>query len=258
MAPKLKLKLLVDQHSNHVLFAEAGKDVVDFLFDHLNLPLGSVARLLSKYRILGSIDMVRDSVESLDCAYFIDPTEDRLALLNPQVFSSTLSLTSLLLENEMSLASPASPVKKYYRCTGTDSRGYYRSDCSGNFGHVTDVCGTLCPACRQGMTVEMQFVAGEAASKAEKARAEAGGGYVKGMVTYMVMDDLSVLPMSTISAITLLNKSHIKDVSSLCEWTVELGMEEGMELLKASLRSTTVLSDVFLGKSKVGVPVDCS
>nr|XP_010941379.2 uncharacterized protein LOC105059679 [Elaeis guineensis] len=256
MAPKLKLKLLVDQHSNHVLFAEAGKDVVDFLFGLLNLPLSSVACLLSKYRILGSIDMLRDSVRSLDDAYFIDPTEDRLALLNPQIFSSTLSLTPLLLENAKSLARPA---KKHYRCTGIDSRSafYGQTCCGGNFGHVTDVCGTLCPACRQGMTVEMQFVAGEAASKVEAARAEAGGGYVKEVVTYMVMDDLSVMPMSTTSAITLLDKLHIKDVSSLYEWTVELGMEEGLELLKASLRSTTVLTDVFRWKSKVGVPVDC-
>ncbi|KAG1359472.1 hypothetical protein COCNU_08G009180 [Cocos nucifera] len=220
MASKLKLKLLVDQHSNHVLFAEAGKDVVDVLFGLLNLPLSSVARLLSKYRMVSSIAMLCNSVESLDDAYFIDPTEDRHVLLNPQIFSSTLPLTSLLLENEMSLARP---TRKYHRCTGTPWRDYYdQTSCSGNFSHVTDVCGTQCPSCGQEMTVEMQFVAGEAASKVEQGRAEAGGGYVKGVVTYMVMDDLSVMPMSTTAAITLLNKLHIKDVSSLYEWTVEL------------------------------------
>ncbi|XP_008811913.4 uncharacterized protein LOC103722938 [Phoenix dactylifera] len=250
-ASKLKLKLMVDQHSNHVLFAEAGKDVVDFLFDLLKLPIGSVASLLSKYRIAGSIDKLRDSVESLDDAYFILPAEDRHALLNPQIFSSTLPLTSLLLENEKSSDRPA---RKYYRCSGTSSRGFCAGQnlCGGEFGYVTDVRGTQCPCCRQEMTVEVKFVAGEA----EKARAEAGGGYVKKVVTYMVMDDLSVMPVSTTTAITLLNNLLIKDVSSLNEWTVELGTKEGLDLLKASLRSTTVLTDVFLGKSEKGVPLD--
>ncbi|KAK1270171.1 hypothetical protein QJS04_geneDACA022801 [Acorus gramineus] len=52
------------------------------------------------------------------------------------------------------------------------------------------------------------------------------GGIVKEVVTYMVMDDLAVMPMSTISSITLLNKFNIKDVGSLQERVVELGMDE--------------------------------
>ncbi|RVX13796.1 hypothetical protein CK203_010334 [Vitis vinifera] len=38
------------------------------------------------------------------------------------------------------------------------------------------------------------------------------GGFVRGVVTYMVMDDLVVKPMSTISSITLLNKFNVKEV----------------------------------------------
>ncbi|KAM4094087.1 hypothetical protein ACJW30_06G169300 [Castanea mollissima] len=75
-----------------------------------------------------------------------------------------------------------------------------------------------------------------------------GGGYVKGVVTYMIMDDLEVKPMSTISSITLLNKFNVKQLGDLEEKVVELGMEEGVKLLKASLRSKNVLTDVFLPK----------
>ncbi|KAK1270165.1 hypothetical protein QJS04_geneDACA022808 [Acorus gramineus] len=42
----------------------------------------------------------------------------------------------------------------------------------------------------------------------------------------MVMDDLSVMLMSTISSsITLFNKFHVKEVSSLQERVVELGLD---------------------------------
>jgi hypothetical protein len=40
-------------------------------------------------------------------------------------------------------------------------------------------------------------------------------GYVRGVVTFMVMDDLMVKPMSTITSITLLNTFNVKDVSLL-------------------------------------------
>lgn len=51
-------------------------------------------------------------------------------------------------------------------------------------------------------------------------------GFVKDAVTYMVMDDLEVKPMSTISVISILNKFNVKDVALLHEEVVNLGKEE--------------------------------
>ncbi|KAJ0101353.1 hypothetical protein Patl1_06278 [Pistacia atlantica] len=75
----------------------------------------------------------------------------------------------------------------------------------------------------------------------------AEGGFVKGVVTYMVMDNLELQPMSTISSITLLNRFNVKDVGSLEEKVVDFGVEEGLKLLKASLECKTVLTSIFLG-----------
>lgn len=50
------------------------------------------------------------------------------------------------------------------------------------------------------------------------------GGYVKGVITYMIMDDLVVRPMSVISCITLLNKFNIKEIGGLEEKTIDVGM----------------------------------
>jgi hypothetical protein len=49
---------------------------------------------------------------------------------------------------------------------------------------------------------------------------------VKGVITYMMMDDLDVKPMSIISAITLLSKFNVRDVGAVEEKVVDLGMDE--------------------------------
>lgn len=91
--------------------------------------------------------------------------------------------------------------------------------CRGNPLYMTDVGGTPCPNCRQPMGTEMNFL--------EKPKVDSGkSGYVKGPITYLVMDDLSMMPMSTISAIALLKKFELKDLSMLCEMTVEFGTKE--------------------------------
>ncbi|GLT50894.1 hypothetical protein SLA2020_243490 [Shorea laevis] len=73
-------------------------------------------------------------------------------------------------------------------------------------------------------------------------------GFVKGVVTYIVMDNLEVKPISTISSISMLNKFNIEEVSSLEERVVDVGKDRGLKLLKASLQSKTALTDEFLGK----------
>ena len=55
-------------------------------------------------------------------------------------------------------------------------------------------------------------------------------GLVKGVVTYMVMDDLEIKPMSTISSITLLNDFNIKNVGALKEKLVYLRIKEVLSL----------------------------
>ncbi|XP_028090675.1 uncharacterized protein LOC114290867 [Camellia sinensis] len=72
-------------------------------------------------------------------------------------------------------------------------------------------------------------------------------GFVKGVVTSMVMGDLMVKPMSSISSIALLNNLKVKDITNLQEKTVTVDMDEGLKLfMKAFSKSTTVLTDMFL------------
>ncbi|PPR84201.1 hypothetical protein GOBAR_AA36508 [Gossypium barbadense] len=78
--------------------------------------------------------------------------------------------------------------------------------------------------------------------------------FVKRVMPYMVMDDLTVRPLSAKSIITLLNHYNIKDLGDLEEKVIAVGVNEGLELLRASMLSKTVLTDVFLGvKKKISV-----
>ncbi|KAL3521031.1 hypothetical protein ACH5RR_019180 [Cinchona calisaya] len=106
------------------------------------------------------------------------------------------------------------------------------------------------------MSVEMKYIAGGA----EEISSE--GGFVKEVVTYMVMDDLEVKPMSTISSIALLNKFNVKALTVLKETDVDLGMNSkelcyAFKLLKASLESKRVLpmSSSIVKRKNKDVPV---
>lgn len=271
-----QMKLLVDKRSRRVLYAEARKDAVDFLVGLLRVPTGLAARVIARHAAAagdnddvlaapGSLGTLYAGARALDDAFFLSATPDRDAILCPALPSAALAL---LLAGDDSLPAPPAPSpppppppppmpKRYFRCAGP-----YGTSCRGNPTSVTDVAGLPCPVCRQPMTVEMRWSPGDAHGKLAQAAAQdaaakavvpAGGeGYVKEVVSYLVMDDLTVEPMSTISAIMLLKKFKVADCSALEELTVDLGHKEAVLLLKAALESTTALTDVFCG----GVSID--
>ncbi|KAF7811361.1 DUF674 family protein [Senna tora] len=236
---KVSLKLLVDTKAEKVLFAEASKDFIDFLFNLLRLPIGTVIRLLTKNHMVGCLPKLYESIENLNDSYFLNPTQHKEALLNPRA-----PISSFLLQLP-------SNDKGHFDGGGDDNNKSWPlklymcpSRCNYN---VTDVMNTVCPNCRYSMNYAVPYIKGKKAE--EEVKKDCGGddgGFVKEVVTYMVMDDLVVQPMSAISSITLLNKFHVKEVGALEEMVVELGVEEGIKLLKASLVSKHVLTSVFL------------
>lgn len=196
----VELKLLIDTQAKRVLFAEVGKDCVDFLFHIMSLPVATIISLLKKQGMSGSLPKLYESIENLNASY-VQPNKNKDVLLKPVVPISGSSVPLLLLDDTPS-------EKKFYRC----------SYCSYN--EFTDDPRAVCPRCGRMMTTTMAYVAPPLQETADE------GGFVKGVVTYMVMDNLEVKPMSTISSITLLNKFNVKDVGILQEKVVTLGMDE--------------------------------
>ncbi|PQQ18461.1 uncharacterized protein Pyn_37645 [Prunus yedoensis var. nudiflora] len=132
------MKLLVDSTRGKVLFAEASKDVVDFLFTLLSLPVGTVIKLLSKDGMVGSLGKLYESVANLDDTY-LQPNLDKDMLLEPKVTVAGANILPLLTNNVDSNA------KQFYLCTRCDRR-------------ISDVSGTVCPNCSRGMSTEVTYV----------------------------------------------------------------------------------------------------
>lgn len=227
---EITLKLLVDTCSQKVLFAEAGNDFIDFMFSLLILPLGSIIKLLSPGSMVGSIGKLYQSVENLKETYLI-PNRDKSTLLQPTI-PSHAGVSPLLL-------------------CGADSMNqitYYL--CQGCYKRITSAKNINCPTCQRVMSGELDFVVPSSSSCAGAgSETQNVGGFVKGVITYMITDDLEITPMSAISSITLINRFSVKKDVLLEEKVVNVGMEEGLALLEASLESRTPLTNVFLAPS---------
>ncbi|GAB2250661.1 hypothetical protein Droror1_Dr00016911 [Drosera rotundifolia] len=212
----IPLKLIFDKQSNRILYAEGRKDFVDFLLHIFSLPLAAVVRLLSKDAMVGCLGDLYACVENLSDEY-MEPTFKKDALLK---------------------LCPASncPVKSpFLRMEAVASKFYSCAACRLNY--VCAGVGGMCQYCKKQMSWEIIYVG------------MGNSGYVRSLVTYMIMDDLAVKPMSTVTCITdILNKFNLKDVTSLGEEVVHVGVDEGLALLKASLETKNVLNKVFLGK----------
>ncbi|XP_059458994.1 uncharacterized protein LOC132188527 [Corylus avellana] len=277
---KVTLKLLIDTKRHRVLFAEADKQFVDFLFSIFTLPVGTVTRLLQKKNMAGCLHSLYESIENLSDIY-IQPDQDKDFLLNPKIAISGAQVPLLLPRVENS-----DTDRKFYRCSGynncnyvandprancpscrnpmtteqsyvehscTDMKFYRCGSCSNSCKSVANDPRAHCPRCRNPMTREVNYVEypPRDINKNKAASSSSEGGYVKGLITYMVMDNLDVKPMSTISAISLLSKFNVTDVGAVEEKVVNFGMDEGVKLLVASLQSKTVLTDVFLPKDRI-------
>nr|KJB73743.1 hypothetical protein B456_011G247700 [Gossypium raimondii] len=200
----MSLKLLIDTKGQRVLYAEAGKDFVDFLFNILLFPVGTFIKLLRKEGMVGFLANLYESVENLGDAY-IQLTTNKDTLLNPK--SSSLAINVPLLSPNIQSSKPHIIPASFV---------LYDPE---TFVNPPNMVSTSSFAANEG-----------------------------GVITYTVMDDLTITPMSTISSINLLYKFNIKQLDALEEKVVNVGTTEGVEILKASLWSDTLLTDVFLAQ----------
>ncbi|KAK8967121.1 hypothetical protein KSP40_PGU020232 [Platanthera guangdongensis] len=92
----MTLKLLIDVGSNKVLFAEAEKDFIDFMFSLLLLPLGSIIKFVPPRTTLGSFGKLYQSVENINDTYLV-PNLNKSTLLQLTV-SALVGASPLHLE----------------------------------------------------------------------------------------------------------------------------------------------------------------
>ncbi|XP_031254259.1 uncharacterized protein LOC116112245 [Pistacia vera] len=196
--------------------------------------------------MVGSLGNIYESVEKLrDC--YIQPNQEKAFLLSPRPPVDT-RIPILLSDDELM-------ARGIYKCSTCDSKiKVLLSDhelinrklfLCPDYHNVASVPNIKCPDCEKEMSIEIPYVSAVSADKGTSVER----GFVKGL-TYMVMDDLEVMPMSTTTCVTVLNKFQVKDLRGVEERFVDFGLDEGLKLLQASLECKTVLTSVFLGNEE--------
>ncbi|XP_048140263.1 uncharacterized protein LOC115725842 [Rhodamnia argentea] len=183
--PKLQLKLVIDKSKQRVVFAEAGKDFVDFLFHVHTLLIATLTHILA-----GKADSV-DGCVLHDARPQAEPLGARFPYRGPKI---DLPFT-LLLPSDSSSSSRKSHC---YMCP--------TKHCAYKYGiKVTDDTSLTCP----GVDF-IEVPVGET-------------GYVKELVKYVVMDDLVVKPMTIGSCIVMLKDKAVMIEDKFVNFGVDEG-----------------------------------
>uniref|UniRef100_A0A7N2MFH2 Uncharacterized protein n=1 Tax=Quercus lobata TaxID=97700 RepID=A0A7N2MFH2_QUELO len=152
--------------------------------------------------MVGSFGNIYHSIDNLGTVY-LQPNVNKETLLKPKL--------------HISGGGSGVPLKSPDFASSAKSRKLYRCarDTSKCDLYVAYDFNTTCPSCSKVMNSEINFVDPPSTN----------GGYVKGVVTFMVMDDLEVKPMCTTCTFTLLNKFNVNKFEALEEKVVDLGMD---------------------------------
>ena len=205
----LAIKPLMDTKAQKVCFAEASNDVIELLPCLLCLPMGAVANLLTKERMVGSIGNVLDSVQELDAKY-VCSSKSKEPYLSPA--------PAMLCPLQQLLDAPLNVNSSVFTCLGEiDSQTGRRIIC----GYFSDIKGSVCPSCYCYMDEEMRHVRNNGLVIGTTSK-----GFVVGTTTYTITDDLSITPASSVSSINLLAQCGVKDLSTVQQRTVTIGSEE--------------------------------
>jgi hypothetical protein len=212
--PAATMKLLVDTKAKRVLYAEGGKEVVDFFFGILALPIGTVAKLLREggAQAAGAAN-IYDSAEKMDPAY-MKSAAVRDALLNSHRYTLLTHPTIVPQSPVATVAGPSTVVQS----TNT-AYAPLMSVSSAPAAYTTKYA---VPTTTTSITPASGIVASTIT-----ARGSNMGGFVQGLVTYTIMDDLTIAPMSNISATVLLSKLNGEDKGLVLEEkSVHIGYQE--------------------------------
>ncbi|KAJ0045077.1 hypothetical protein Pint_06222 [Pistacia integerrima] len=113
--------------------------------------------------------------------------------------------------------------------------------CSNCNSFVADVPNLLCPRCKQKMSSAVSYVPPSPANTGFPV----DRGFIKGSVSFIVMDNLEFMPMSTKNLLPLLRKFNLKESHELEEMDLKLDSRQVMRLLKLSLESKTVFTSYY-------------
>jgi len=207
----IPVTILVHKQSNKVVFVEAKKDFVDTLFSFLSLPLGTINRLLSTNN--NNSDQKQQILES-------SPFLDNIKYL----YQTVQDITSNDVWNnavcKQMLLHPRNPcesqcLKLFLNIDDTEpsSKLYVCDSCFKftTFQNLDCTCGK--PTNRQPRNLDSEDAQTEVFLK-------------ENAWTFLVFDDLKIVPTSAMTTLRLLKELGYSDLTQLEEITHNIGKQE--------------------------------
>lgn len=206
---KLCLRFLVDRERKKVVFAEAESDFVDTLFSFLTLPMGTIVRILKNHSDLesgsiGSFKTLYEGVQNLDTKH-LWTEECKTMLLNPRNWA----------ENEccnLKLNIDNTEPTKYFICKN------WGCSC----GSTASVSTRTTVKCSCGNLMNRAVIVD---SNVSAVHGE-GGVFVIETASFIISDDLHVIPNLPDNALGLLKDLEIRDIGVLEEISMDIGFKE--------------------------------
>ncbi|QCE15152.1 hypothetical protein DEO72_LG11g2161 [Vigna unguiculata] len=210
----IKLKLVIRKSDGKILYALGEKDFADMLLSFLNFPLGGVIQKLGGNCSVGSIDGLYESVTDMSENLYFMSKVAKNRLVDPHLlplFKSSAQILAAVNEEDLKYL-------LYYSNKEAKFLVQFLRSCEG----VPDGGNYL------GL---MSLTDSESATES----------IVKGSRMFVVTDDLVVAPSSPISDLNIIIRLNTSFLD-LKEKDVTIGLMECLNILKASLTSTSALT----------------
>ncbi|KAH7352078.1 hypothetical protein KP509_19G028900 [Ceratopteris richardii] len=230
-AREFKVKFLMSKEKQKIVYMEAGKEFVDVLLGLLQLPIVSALSFFAtsngENRLqAGSLTTLYSSLQKMNASNLLIEKKELLRPPCPPLlarlwkFSTDLNLKPL----------PALPATVY--------------KCNYSYSCMDSVSATRGGNCRKGHKAAMtEAIPLDIAD--EDMNTPSSSGFVQSYLTFIVSDDLNIMPASTIESIIMLNKHGVKNLADLYSVDGKVSSEQVFELLRTSFSSCAVLNEVF-------------
>lgn len=195
----ISLKVLVNKENNKVVFAEAGKDFVDVLLSFITLPLGTIARLVAKESNvqpvkIGSLSTLYESVSHLEEKFLWIQTCKEMLLQPRNSMEDYCKNLKLNIDD--------SEPKSYYFCENL-LECVIKPSLVSTFRNQRCGCGKLMNRVVQPLDIP-----------------SLENGFVKESASFLVSDDLYIMPNVFGASADLFHKLGIEDMNTLEEQIV--------------------------------------
>lgn len=200
---KVPIKVLLDKEKNKVVYIEAGNDFIDVLFSFLTLPLGTIIRFMEKETTdigamkVGSLSSLYQSVVDLKEEYLWTPTSKEMLMKPRNSMEAYCQKLKLNIDDTEQL--------QYFIC----------EDCTCPFVKCLTIFRNQMSHCG----LPMNKVVSPHNSAIEN-------GFVVENASFIVTDDLHVMPNDIGTIVCLLRMNGINNIDSIERKTILIGKNE--------------------------------